>query len=34
MATWKIERCTVDDAAALAHNNQSAFREAPNWTND
>jgi hypothetical protein len=33
MATWKIERCTVNDAAALAHYNLSAFREAPNWMN-
>jgi hypothetical protein len=33
MATWKIERCTVDDGAALAHNNLSAFWEDPNWRN-
>ncbi|KAI0851887.1 acyl-CoA N-acyltransferase [Daldinia vernicosa] len=31
MTTWKIERCTVADAAALARNNMSAFWEDPNW---
>ncbi|KAI0393154.1 acyl-CoA N-acyltransferase [Xylariaceae sp. FL0594] len=29
---WKIERCTVQDAPALARNNMSAFWEDPNWT--
>lgn len=33
MTTWKIEHCTVDDAAALAYNNMSAFWEDPNWKN-
>ncbi|KAI1454800.1 acyl-CoA N-acyltransferase [Annulohypoxylon moriforme] len=31
MTTWKIEGCTVADAAALAHNNMSAFWEDPTW---
>ncbi|KAI0412000.1 acyl-CoA N-acyltransferase [Xylaria grammica] len=31
MAAWKIERCTVEDAAALARNNMSAFWEDPTW---
>ncbi|KAF3070629.1 hypothetical protein GL218_00218 [Daldinia childiae] len=31
MTTWKIERCTVADAATLARNNMSAFWEDPNW---
>ncbi|KAE8372210.1 acyl-CoA N-acyltransferase [Aspergillus bertholletiae] len=31
MATWKIEPCSVDDAAALAHNNMAAFWQDSNW---
>ncbi|KAI0469234.1 acyl-CoA N-acyltransferase [Xylaria cf. heliscus] len=31
MTAWKLERCTVDDAAALARNNMSAFWEDPTW---
>ncbi|KAI0112714.1 acyl-CoA N-acyltransferase [Hypoxylon sp. NC0597] len=31
MTTWRIEGCTVADAAALAHNNMSAFWEDPTW---
>ncbi|KAI1126954.1 acyl-CoA N-acyltransferase [Nemania abortiva] len=31
MAPWKIERCTVEDAAVLARNNMSAFWEDPTW---
>ncbi|OTA90637.1 hypothetical protein M434DRAFT_397890 [Hypoxylon sp. CO27-5] len=31
MTTWRIEGCTVADAAALARNNMSAFWEDPTW---
>ncbi|KAI8960877.1 acyl-CoA N-acyltransferase [Daldinia sp. FL1419] len=31
MTTWKIECCTVADAAAMARNNMSAFWEDPTW---
>lgn len=31
MPTWKIEPCSVNDAAALARNNMAAFWEDPNW---
>ncbi|KAI1388509.1 acyl-CoA N-acyltransferase [Hypoxylon trugodes] len=31
MATWKIEGCTVADAAALSRNNMSAFWDDPTW---
>ncbi|KAE8369830.1 acyl-CoA N-acyltransferase [Aspergillus caelatus] len=31
MTTWKIEPCSVKDAAALARNNMAAFWEDPNW---
>ncbi|KAI2464592.1 acyl-CoA N-acyltransferase [Annulohypoxylon bovei var. microspora] len=31
MASWKIEGCTVADAAAMARNNMSAFWEDPTW---
>jgi GNAT superfamily N-acetyltransferase len=31
MASCKIDQCTVLDAAALAHNNISAFWEDPTW---
>ncbi|KAI1371575.1 acyl-CoA N-acyltransferase [Hypoxylon crocopeplum] len=31
MANWKIEPCTVADAAALARNSMSAFWEDPTW---
>ncbi|OJJ45166.1 hypothetical protein ASPZODRAFT_120689 [Penicilliopsis zonata CBS 506.65] len=31
MAKWKIESCSVEDAAALAQNNISAFWEDPTW---
>ena len=31
MAGWKIEQCTVADAAALARNNMAAFWEDPTW---
>lgn len=29
--SWQIQNCTVSDAAALAHNNMSAFWEDPSW---
>ncbi|CRG89003.1 hypothetical protein PISL3812_06038 [Talaromyces islandicus] len=29
--SWKIEKCTVADAAALASNNMPAFWEDPTW---
>ncbi|KAK6069573.1 hypothetical protein SCUP515_08921 [Seiridium cupressi] len=31
MPTYKIERCTVEDAAGLARNNMSAFWTDPTW---
>jgi hypothetical protein len=31
MTAWKIERCTVTDAAGLARNSMSAFWEDPTW---
>ncbi|KAI1412367.1 acyl-CoA N-acyltransferase [Hypoxylon sp. FL1857] len=31
MTSWRIEGCTVADAAALARNNMSAFWEDPTW---
>lgn len=31
MARWKIEGCTVDDAAAVARNTGGAFWEEPMW---
>lgn len=31
MGNWTIENCTVEDAAALARNNGTAFWEEPMW---